>query len=72
MEDFNGEPSETAMSDFMEIYNLKNLVKHSTCFKNPNRRSCIDLILTNKRKSFQPSFLIETGISDFHKMVVTV
>ena len=60
------------MNDFLDIYNLKNLVKHPTCFKNPDRPSCIDLILTNKIKSFQPSILVETGISDFHKMVVTV
>ena len=70
--DFNREPSEKAMSDFLDIYNLKNLVKNPTCFKNPVRPSCIDLILTNKRKSFQPCVLLETGISDFHKMVVTV
>ena len=70
--DFNAEPSEKTMNDFLDIYSLKNLVKHPTCFKNPDRPSCIDLILTNKIKSFQPSILVETGISDFHKMVVTV
>ena len=26
MGDFNAEPSEQAMSDFLDIYNLKNLV----------------------------------------------
>ena len=46
MRDFNAESSETAMSDFMDIYNLKNLVKHPTSFKNPGRLSCIDLIFT--------------------------
>ena len=44
--DFNAESSEAAMSDFMDIYNLKNLVKHPTSFKNPGRLSCIDLIFT--------------------------
>ena len=44
--DFNAESSEAAMSDFMDIYNLKNLVKHPTSFKNPGRPSCIDLIFT--------------------------
>ena len=34
--------------------------------------SCIDLILANRKKSFQSSHAIETGLSDFHKMVVTV
>ena len=43
-----------------------------TCFKNPENPSCIDLILTNCPRSFQNSTVIETGLSDFHKMVVTV
>ena len=32
----------------------------------------MDLILTNCPHSFQNSCVIETGLSDFHKMVVTV
>ena len=72
MGDFNAEPSEKAMSDFLDIYNLKNLVKNPTCFKNPVRPTYIDLILTNKIKSFQPCVLLKTGISDFQKMVATV
>ena len=39
---------------------------------NPNKPSCTDLILTNKVRSFQHSCVIETGLSDFHKMTVTV
>ena len=70
--DFNAEPTEIAMSDFMEAYNFKNLTKGPTCFKNPNKPSCIDLILTNRKKQFMTSTSIETGVSDFHKMVVTV
>ena len=34
--------------------------------------SCIDLILTNSPKYFQNSNVFQTGLSDFHKMVVTV
>ena len=72
MGDFNVEPTEHAMAEFMQTYDLRNLVKGPTCFKNPEKPSCIDLILTNRNKSFQGSYLIETGISDFHKMTVTV
>ena len=43
-----------------------------TCYKNPNNPSCIDLLLTIFAKYFQNSLVIETGLSDFHKMVVTV
>ena len=34
--------------------------------------SCIDLIITNRPKSFQNSVVIETCLSDFHKMSLTV
>ena len=72
MGDFNTEPTESAMGEFMNIYNLKNLIKGPTCYKNPGKPSCIDLILTNESRSFHSSHIIETGISDFHKMAVSV
>ena len=72
MGDFNTEPTDTALSNFCEIYNLKNLIKDNTCFKNPNKPSCIDLIITSRPKSFQNSMVNETGSSDFHKMCTTV
>ena len=34
--------------------------------------SCIDLYLTNCPKSFESTLTIETGISDFHKLIVIV
>ena len=34
--------------------------------------SCIDLFLTNCRKSFESTLTIETCLSDFHKLIVTV
>ena len=70
--DFNNEPEEKNMSNFPNKYNLKNIVKQKTCFKNPDRPTCIDLILTNSAKSFQDTCTAETGLSDFHKLVVTV
>ena len=48
------------------------LVKEPTCFKTPDNPSCIDLYLTNRPKCFQSTMTMETGISDFHKMVITV
>ena len=70
--DFNSEPIESAVRDFCEIYSCKNLIKDNTCFKNPSKPSCIDLIITNRPKSFQNSVTVETGLSDFHKMTLTV
>ena len=40
--------------------------------KYPESPSCIDLILTNSLYSFQSFCVIETGLSDFHKMIVSV
>ena len=70
--DFNVSPEESCMETFCESYGLKNLIKVTTCHKNPQNPSCIDLILTNSPLSFQSSGVIETGIFDFHKMTVTV
>ena len=39
---------------------------------NLEKLSCMDLILTNCPRSFQNSCAIGTGLSDFHKLVVTV
>ena len=60
--DLNSEISEMAMSEFCETYNLQNLVKDPTCYKNPSKPTCIDLILTNFPKSFQHTQAIESGL----------
>ena len=72
MGDFNNEPEEKDMSNFKNTYNLKNIVKQKTCFKNPDRPICIDLILINSSRSFQDTCTVETGLLYFHKFVVTV
>ena len=38
---------------------------------NTDNPSCIDLILINKLLYFQTTTVIETGISDFHKLTIT-
>ena len=70
--DFNAEPADTALSDFSQIYNLRRQIREKTCSKNPNNSSCIELIITNRLKSFQNSRVIETRLSDLHKMCITV
>ena len=72
MGDFNAEPTENAMEGLMKLYNLKDLIKGPTCYKNTGKPLCIDLILSNRSKSFYSSHIVETGISDFHKMTVSV
>ena len=62
---------EDAMNVFCTTYNFKNLVKEPTCYKNADNPSCIDLILTNKPSYYQMTTVIETGLSDFHKLTVS-
>ena len=70
--DFNAEETESCIKSFFSQYNLKNLVKDKTCFKNTDNPSCIDLFLTNSPNSFQHTTTISTGLSDYHKLIVTV
>ena len=72
MGDFNSDPSDNELQEFCNLYNMKNLVNEPTCYKNYNNPTCIDLILTNRPRSFQNTTTLETGISDFHKMTITV
>ena len=72
MGDFNSEIMEKAISEFCSLYNLTNLVKVPTCYKNYINPTSIDLILTNKSTYFQSTRTLETGLSVFHKMTVTV
>ena len=69
--DFNCEIDGDVISSFVDNYNLNSLVRSPTCFKSDSPR-CIDLILTNRNRSFQSTVVIETGLSDFHAMIVTV
>ena len=70
--DFNTEVTNNFLEDFLFEHNAKNLVNEPTCFKSLNNPSCIDLFLTNTPQSFQNTATITTGLSDFHRMVVTV
>ena len=53
MGDFNLKAMEETMSDFMELFDLKNLFRLPTCYKNPEKPSCTDFLLTNKNLCFQ-------------------
>ena len=70
--DFNCEMKESMLDEFSSLFNLKNLVKSPTCFKSKINPTCIDLILTNKTNNFKHTCTIETGLSDFHLLTVTV
>ena len=54
------------------MYDLHNLVKDSTCNKNPGKPSYTIFILTNVSNSFKKTQNLETGFSDFHKLTFNV
>ena len=66
--DFNMQPTNRILETFLEDNSFVNLIKSNTCFKSKSG-SCIDLILTNKPKSFQNSGVMETGVSDHHALI---
>ena len=69
--DFNGVEGEDCLSDFLYEYIAWNLVIAKTCISLDNPSS-IDIFLTNSHQSFQNTIAVFTGLSDFHKMAVTV
>ena len=54
------------------MHELCNLVKEKTCFKNMQNPSCIDLLLINNVYAFQQTTTICSGLSDCHKLDLTV
>ena len=70
--DFNAEPEEENMLDVLNIYNLKNLLRQKTCYKNLDNLSFIDLILTSCHRGFRIANVFKTGLSYFYKMIVSV
>ena len=46
--------------------------KEPTCYKNSENPSCIDFILTNKPRNFFKMSTFFTGLSDLHKLVLSV
>ena len=75
MGDFNCDMNENIENNplitFWKIYDLRNMVTEPTCFKNRVKPTNIDVILTNRKEYFTKTTLIESGLSDYHKMAVT-
>ena len=70
--DFNSKISERSIYDFCNAYNLESLSNTPTYFKNPENPSCIDRLLTNSKNNFDEAVVLESGLSDFHTLVVSV
>ena len=70
--DFNMQEGDPCLDEFLAEFHAKNLVKEPTCFKNPDNPSSVDLFVTNFSRNFMKTTAVSTGLSDFHKMTVTV
>ena len=70
--DFNTEITEHYIESFLYEYELSNLVKEKTYFKNMQNPCCIDLLLINNSCAFQQTTTVCSGLSDCHKLALTV
>ena len=68
--DFDTNSVMPEMNKFLNTDNLTNLIRENTFFKGAG--SCIDLILTNSKYSFQYSSSIEIGLSDHHQLIFSM
>ena len=69
--DLNAQVGEKSFDTFLYQHQLTSISRNPTCYKNPNNPSCIDHILTNSPKSFFKTETVFTGLSDFHKLVLS-
>ena len=60
--------SKGLLSGLCENFGLSNLINKKTCTKK-SEGSSLDVLLTNHNRCFQHTCVIETGISDHHKLI---
>ena len=58
------------LEEFCDLFNPTNFIRYQPSFTR-DHKSTIELILTNEPKSFQNTFITETGLSDFEKPIST-
>ena len=67
--DFNAQTGEKCFDDFLFQHELRSVNDKPTCYKNPDKPSYINYILTNSPLSFHKSHCLFTDLSDCHKLV---
>ena len=61
--DFNAEVESDFLTEFCDLYAMKSLIRIPMCYKKLANSACIDLMLTNSKRTFQSSWTIETRLS---------
>ena len=69
---FNAQVGEKSFDTFLYPHEFTSINRNPTRYKNPNNPSCIDHILTNSPKCCFKRETVFTGLSDFHKLVLSV
>ena len=59
------------LSEIDDIFHMSYLLSNPTCFKG-DQGTLLDVFLTNRPKEFYKSTSVETSISDFHRIIITV
>ena len=67
---FNSKVGKNCIDTFMYQYHSQNI--NTQPYKNPNNLSCIDLFLANSSRSFYKTEILFTGLSDFHKVILSI
>ncbi len=60
-----------SVSHICDLFDLRNIITQPTCFK-PPRGTLIDVILARNRRHIQAQGVVDTGLSDYHRMVYVV
>jgi hypothetical protein len=63
--------STNSVSQICDLFDLRNIITQPTCFKSP-RGTLIDVILSPNRKCIQTQGIVDTGLSDYHRMIYVV
>ena len=77
--DFNTCIFDNAMTSFFSLNDLASLIDQPTCYKNPEKPTCIDWfidwlidsIFTIRRDYFQQNNVFEISLIGFHMIIVT-
>ena len=69
--DLNIVHDNTQLQNFCEPFLFEHLIKKLTCYKGDTPAG-IDHVITNIPKHFTKSIVLETGVSDHHKIIMTI
>ena len=59
------------LSDLCDTFPLKNIINGEICFK-AQKSTSIDVLLTNRPRSFHKTAIFETGFSDHHELILSI